>query len=373
MAKKNKASKVKANPGMSRRKALREGIVHDVTAEAETFGLECPVAISARLKEQVSNEVGACGYAYQQRETAERELLWAYRLAESGKMPCISQEPGEGGSELRFRAFINRCGEPIDLEVKAVHGTGDFGEPVSTLMLPDESIAFGGRLVRIRADYLLHLSKFLGKEDYATKCIQIEPHESGGAILVALDGHAMGAFHDVGANVAEPLLLELSANCFKECKGKYNDRGQRLLILDGDHATIETEAGECFYVEPTPVLREHPFPDWRAVVAKAMETASRSGEEPPLFGPTCLTALNFGKDSKPRIRIFSTGPEGPAIVRNWDYPEFLGLVMPLRSVGVDPISAPVPSWLAAPADEFAPLDTTAEQIEEAMEQSTPVQ
>ena len=56
-------------------------------------------------------------------------------------LSCAIQGSRDGAREVRFAVHVrndNRDGTPPLVRLKALHGPGDHGEPVITVMLPDE-------------------------------------------------------------------------------------------------------------------------------------------------------------------------------------------------------------------------------------------
>jgi hypothetical protein len=114
----------------SRADALRDGVLIDVSATAREAGVRWPVALTAAVW-------GRCvaippGVACQDEAGRLWDVLTMLRLA-AGR--------SGGGSEVRFAVHVrddNGEGTPPLVRLKAVCGPGDDGEPVITVMLPDE-------------------------------------------------------------------------------------------------------------------------------------------------------------------------------------------------------------------------------------------
>jgi hypothetical protein len=114
----------------SRADALRDGVLIDVSATAREVGIRWPVALTQAAWERcVSVPPGvAC--------QDEAGRLWdvAWMLA------CAIRRGG-CGAEVRFGVHVrndNRDRTPPLVRLKALCGPGDGGEPVITVMLPEE-------------------------------------------------------------------------------------------------------------------------------------------------------------------------------------------------------------------------------------------
>jgi hypothetical protein len=300
------------------------------------------------------------------------DVLTMLKLHASGKLLPFASRRTEAGREFQFKVYVNICGEPEEVVLKAVYGPGDFGEEVLTIMLPHEQLAFTGGLTRIKAEYVLHLSRFTDKSDAQGPlcCIRVEPHPAGGALLVALNGHAMAVFHDAEAFCPEPFQMALTQNLIRECKAKYNDIGGRFVIIGEGRATVENRTGQVFYIEPERLDRDVQFPDWRPIVDKAAaEAGQRTPASQVLLPADQMGMFDLrGKDREERgMRLFCGDPLGPVTVRVAAYPEFLGIIMPLKDTANTQVPEAVPAWLRpAPEPEAFAFDSFMDQVEAAL-------
>jgi hypothetical protein len=113
----------------SRSDAIRDGVLIDVTPTACQAGFRWPVAITRAVGETcVRVPDGVVG-----QDEAGRlwDVLFVLRCA-------IARQ---GGRVIAFAVHVrndNSEGTPPLVRLKAVSGPGDQGEPVLTIMLPDE-------------------------------------------------------------------------------------------------------------------------------------------------------------------------------------------------------------------------------------------
>ena len=115
----------------TRAQALEDGVLVDVSATAKEAGIRFPVALTAAVYGQcVEVPEGITG-----QDEAGRlwDVLWMFRCA-AAKFD---------GSTLLFKLYVrNHNRERLDsrdlVTLKAECGPGDDGEPVLTIMLPDE-------------------------------------------------------------------------------------------------------------------------------------------------------------------------------------------------------------------------------------------
>jgi hypothetical protein len=114
----------------SRAQAIEDGALIDVSTVAREAGISYPVALT-------SAAWGRCvtvppGVECQDEAGRLWDVLWLLRLA-------IGRS--DGGPEVRFGVHVrndNRERTPPLVRLKAVCGPGDQGEPVITVMPPDE-------------------------------------------------------------------------------------------------------------------------------------------------------------------------------------------------------------------------------------------
>jgi hypothetical protein len=113
----------------TRADAIRDGVLIDVSEVAKEAGLRWPVALTAAVWAKCV-EVPP-GVACQDEAGRLWDVLWMLRLAARQS----------GGSEVRFGVHVrndNSEGTPPLVQLKALCGPGDQGEPVLTVMMPEE-------------------------------------------------------------------------------------------------------------------------------------------------------------------------------------------------------------------------------------------
>ena len=115
----------------SRREAIDDGVLIDVTDTAKEAGFRIPVAVTAAVwAEYVTVPDGVEGQD-------ERGRLWDVLF-----MLLMAIRSGrESGAEIRYQLHVrndNRVGEPPLVELKSVCGPNDDGTPCVTVMLLEE-------------------------------------------------------------------------------------------------------------------------------------------------------------------------------------------------------------------------------------------
>jgi hypothetical protein len=115
----------------TRADAIRDGVLIDVSATAREAGIRWPVALTCAVWGRcVRVPAGVLG----QDEVGRLwDVLWL--------LACAARRGAGDGDEVRFSVHVrndNRERTPPLVWLKAVCGPGDDGEPVVTVMMPEE-------------------------------------------------------------------------------------------------------------------------------------------------------------------------------------------------------------------------------------------
>lgn len=112
----------------TRRMAIDDGVLVDVSDTAKEAGIRFPVA----LTEKVFNEVVTPDEVSQGQGQDEAgrlwDVLWMMRHAAARSLDSL----------LLYSVLVVQKGRQESVRLKAVCGPGDAGEPVITIMFPDE-------------------------------------------------------------------------------------------------------------------------------------------------------------------------------------------------------------------------------------------
>lgn len=112
----------------SRKQALADGVLVDVSEMATEAGIRYPTAVTRAVWNGFVEVPEAV--PWQDAKGRLWDILWMFRCR-------VAQ--GDCGEEVRFELIVqNVPGEPQPVTLKAVCGPGDEGEPVITIMLPEE-------------------------------------------------------------------------------------------------------------------------------------------------------------------------------------------------------------------------------------------
>jgi hypothetical protein len=115
----------------TRAQAINDGVLVDVTTTAKEAGIAFPVALTRAVWERCVRVPP--GVAGQDEAGRLRDLVWMLRCAIGGT--------SGSAREVCFGVHVrndNRKRTPPLVRLKAMCGPGDQGEPVVTVMLPNE-------------------------------------------------------------------------------------------------------------------------------------------------------------------------------------------------------------------------------------------
>lgn len=119
----------------SRSQALEDGVLVDVTLMAKEAGFKIPVAVTHAVWDECINWTNEDSQKQIYQDLTGRlwDVLWMLHLA------CKRNADEE---DLNYRLYVvprdGRSKKPRQIELKAIIGGGDNGEPVITIMLPNE-------------------------------------------------------------------------------------------------------------------------------------------------------------------------------------------------------------------------------------------
>jgi Family of unknown function (DUF6573) len=115
----------------SRKQALEDGVLVDLTELAKTMGFLIPVACTAAVWHQYVEPPESSRASGQSERGRAHDLLWMLYLA-------IRKQPGAADLLMFEVIFLDAAGKQEAVKLKAVCGPGDDAGPVLTVMKVDE-------------------------------------------------------------------------------------------------------------------------------------------------------------------------------------------------------------------------------------------
>lgn len=114
----------------TRAQALEDGVLVDLSYLAREAGFRWPLAVTRAVWSVIEPGSGL------KREGQD----WIGRAWDLLSILRAEMRSGQGGREVRFAPYflMEPCKPPRQVAMRAVSGPGDDGEPVITVMMPDE-------------------------------------------------------------------------------------------------------------------------------------------------------------------------------------------------------------------------------------------
>lgn len=112
----------------TRRDAIEDGVLVDVSCTAREAGIRYPVALTEKVFKEVVTPDDRSRAQGQDEAGRLWDVLWMFRFA-AARAPS---------SQVLYDLLVVMNGRQEPMRLKAVCGPGDEGEPVITIMYPDE-------------------------------------------------------------------------------------------------------------------------------------------------------------------------------------------------------------------------------------------
>lgn len=114
----------------SRRQALEDGVLVDVSKMAHEAGIRYPTAVTRQVWDDLVVPDESSRQEGQDEDGRLWDILWMLRM---------TIQAGEPGSEIKFEvSFLGAEGRRVTVGLKAICGPDDDRSPCITIMLPDE-------------------------------------------------------------------------------------------------------------------------------------------------------------------------------------------------------------------------------------------
>ena len=174
--------------------------------------------------------------------------------------------------------------------------------------------------------------KAVGDIRYYLNGVYVEPIKTGGALIVATNGHAMCLWRDTSAVVDRPVILRTSPKLLTACVAK----DATHLRLVEDRLTVTDIKGNETFVQPNREKWEIEgnFPDWKRVIPDTTEGLTMFDALNPNFVSYVAQALKTGsgKGNFSGITFNQPKPNGPIVVtsNSIEAENFMAIIMPLR-------------------------------------------
>lgn len=121
----------------TRKQAIEDGVLVDVSEMAKEAGFTYPAAVTRRVWDEVVTPPDGSRELGQSEVSRLWDVLWMLYCAIQCKFP--QETYADGSTELRYSLYVLDADESHRLvTLKSLCHGGDNGEPVITIMFPDE-------------------------------------------------------------------------------------------------------------------------------------------------------------------------------------------------------------------------------------------
>lgn len=212
--------------------------------------------------------------------------------------------------------------------------------------------------LNLNARLVAAICEFKAKNDirYYLNGIYVEPLPSGGAVIVATNGHAMGVWRDPSAVVERTAILRIGKLLREACKEADE---ARLELIDGRLA-VTTKQNTEYHVQPNaekgeviPWEIQGTYPDWKTVIPDECQTGSM-GMFSAGYVKLVHKALKIATGNEfVGVTLRQSDEKKSIFVSCGFLPDFAAIIMPMR----DDSENSYPAWLSdfkAPAKAAEP-------------------
>ena len=234
----------------------------------------------------------------------------------------------------------------------------------------------------IKSAYIPQAVLFMSREEtrFYLCGLHICANPTGGARIVATDGHLLGIFRDAGGISDAPNIWPISKTLLAACKPQKADYGTRRWVVLGEGRAVVVladtaqVAGEVAAANlPISVVHQEfiapidgTFPDYTRIVP-IVHSVPEKGWAADHFDPAILertmSPAYWTEDGDRRkeplaAAVYSAAVGHPAIVKVSDRPDFVGVIMPRRVVG----DHMLPAWWVSPPAAPSQVAPAADQV-----------
>ena len=221
-------------------------------------------------------------------------------------------------------------------------------------------------LARVNPKYFAAIHQCAAQKDvrYYLNAVHIEPHPQGGVVVVATNGHFMGAIHDpdgwIAPGVQSVLIGAVSKRLLSACMARRGPDGEPpallwiaekySLVSSLEDAAEEPELfGQHAHLTERTELVDGKFPDWRRVVPSQRQHFEGqfpciNGEYLEVFNKIGVMLSGQKRWSGGGMYLEASASNAKIVVRFNAHDlidRFVGVVMPMKGNEVKSI---LPAW-----------------------------
>lgn len=225
-------------------------------------------------------------------------------------------------------------------------------------------------ICNVRADYIFHAAKARSEDlsQDALYGIRIEPLPNGqGVYIMACNGHQFIILRDASGTASRPGTVYPDKNFLQAIQ---RGASPRLCVTEKAVGELARPGGMTVRQEAfTHDGHDYPnFYNFIALAHNARPLPSMALPAQQLAGIVCSEKAA----KRGNLVLYGTGEGSPIFVRDMDFEDYLGIIMPIKLKGdaAREFATPVPAWAESLAQEFAPT-SAGNQQEQGVAETTP--
>lgn len=203
--------------------------------------------------------------------------------------------------------------------------------------------------IKTSTEYIQIVSRFISREEtrYYLCGIHFQPHPKGGLVIVATDGHRLGAIYDKdGIFEGDPVTIPFGKDFLKSLEHRRATHYVWSENISRAKAHSEKIKEKFFAIDEPTLSMEYAkaidgtFPDWQRVIPKKVVKTDYFN-----FNPIYLADFKSTDSKFSAVRIYGGEKMEPHLVRIAGIPEFLGILMPMNIHNDKEFSNPMPDFV----------------------------
>ena len=187
----------------------------------------------------------------------------------------------------------------------------------------------------INKEAFIKVNAFKSKDDtrYLLQGVYITPATEG-VYLIATCGHKLALWHDkTGTIEGKPQIIRVDKNLISSLKK--DKLTENIQITENEIALVDIKQEEVIkkssFNELSGFFVDGTFPDCQRI----FPTGSPSAIPSISVNAKYMTEFALGERTTASVNFTFYGEKSPLVIRNYKFPQFLGLLMPIRNSSIE--------------------------------------
>ena len=187
----------------------------------------------------------------------------------------------------------------------------------------------------VNKEAFIKVDAFKSKDNsrYYLQGVYITPATEG-VYLIATCGHKLALWHDkTGTIEGKPQIIRVDKNLISSLKK--DKLTENIQITENEIALVDIKQEEVIkkssFNELSGFFVDGTFPDWE----RTFPTGSPSAIPSISVNAKYMTEFALGERTTASVNFTFYGEKSPLVIRNYKFPQFLGLLMPIRNSSIE--------------------------------------